>query len=469
VAELAVPGFKPARKEAQMKRRKIAFAVLACLSISHAAFAGGRIHPKILVAERVQRIAGDATARFTCELRPFIGSLLHCYGPDAIRAAYGVNSLLSAGFDGKGETIVIIEAFGSPTVEADLALFDSIFSVPAPPSITQIKMPGTPAFDITDDEQVGWAEETSLDVQWAHAIAPGAKIVVVAAKSSDDGDILAAQNYAIDHRLGHVISESFGESELDVSRRTLRGFEKSYHEARERRMSVLVSAGDEGATNFDADGNLKPFRNVSYPASSPHVTGVGGTNLFFGTAGKADPNGTYQGEVVWNEENLGIGATGGGVSARFREPNYQREALRSLRSTLNGFRGVPDVGYNAGVRGGVIVATTFFGVPAFFLVGGTSAGAPQWAGIVAIANQIADRPLGFLNRKLYFLGKVGALAALTHDVTDGNNSFAGVEGFEARVGYDLTTGWGTPNLGVVSLLLSTGDADDDDCDPDDWN
>lgn len=453
-----------------MKTWRIAFPLVACLSIGHAAFAGGRMHPKIIVAEQATRLVGDATAAFTCELRRFTGSLLHCYGPDAIRAAYGVDALLSAGFDGKGETIVIIEAFGSPTLEADLALFDSVFHLPAPPSITQIRMPGAPPFDINDDNMVGWAVETSLDVQWAHAIAPGAKIIVVAAKDNDDANILAAQNYAIDRRLGHIISESFGESELDISGRTLKDYERSYHEAREGRMSVLVSAGDDGATNFDADGNLKPFRNVSYPASSPHVTGVGGTNLFFGTAGKADPNGTYQGEVVWNEENLGIGATGGGVSARFREPSYQKGALRSLRSTLNGFRGVPDVGYNAGVRGGVIVATTFFGGPVFFLVGGTSAGAPQWAGIVAIANQIADRPLGFLNPKLYFLGKVGALSAVTHDITVGNNSFAAVVGFSARVGYDLTTGWGTPNRGVVSVLLSHADDDgDDDCDVDDRN
>src|SRR5262249_34947853 len=284
--------------------------------------------------------------------------------------------------DGKGETIVLIEAFGSPTLEADLALFDSTFGLPAPPSIRQIHMPGSTPFDFNDDNQLGWAFETSLDVQWAHAIAPGANIIVVAAKDNDDENILAAQNFAIDRRLGHVISESFGESELDVASRTLRAYEDSYENARERRISVLVSAGDDGATNVGQDGIDKPFRNVSYPASSPQVTGVGGTHLLFGTAGHADPNGTYLGEVVWNGEAIGGGATGGGVSARFRTPDYQRNALRSLRSTLNGFRGVPDVAYNAAVNGGVVVATSFLGSPAFFLVGGTSAGAPQWAGIV---------------------------------------------------------------------------------------
>src|SRR5262249_23414115 len=171
--------------------------------------------------------------------------------------------------------------------------------------------------------------------------------------------ILDAQNFAIDRRLGQVISESFGASELDFTRRTLARWERSYHEARARRISVLVSAGDDGATNPGPDGNERPFRNVSYPASSPHVTGVGGTHLSFGVNGNADPNGAYVGEVVWNEEHSpfgDFGATGGGVSVQFREPIYQRDALRgAMRTTLNGFRGVPDVGYNAAVNGGVVV------------------------------------------------------------------------------------------------------------------
>src|SRR5262249_6596779 len=216
-------------------------------------------------------------------------------------------------------------------------------------------------------------------------------------------------------------------------------------------------AGDDGATNPDLDGNERPFRNVSYPASSPQVTGVGGTHLLFGTNGHADPAGTYQGEVVWNEEAIGGGATGGGVSTRFRMPGYQMLLPGSIRAALGGFRGVPDVSYNAAVDGGVIVATSFLGAPSFFLVGGTSAVAPQWAGVVPTGTRFAARPLGFLNTSPYFLGIVGALAPLTHDVTAGNNSFAGVDGFSAAVGYDLTTGWGTPNLGIVSLLLSTSD------------
>src|SRR5262245_41979747 len=443
-----------------MHIRRILVAVLACLSLSHPALAG-KVRPHIVVVgQRLVRVP-DATARFGCELAAFDSpTRLHCYGPAAIRAAYGVQPLLDAGFDGKGETIVIIEAFGSPTLEADLALFDLTFGLPAPPSVTQIHMPGSQPFDFNDSNQLGWAFETSLDVQWAHAIAPGARIVVVAAVDNDDANILAAQNFAIDNHLGHIISESFGESEVDMSSQTLKANEKSYQRARNGKISVLASAGDDGATNPGQDGNEKTFRNVSYPASAPNVTGVGGTHLLFGAAGHADPNGGYINEVVWNEGAIGGGATGGGVSVLFREPGYQHDALKDgARATLNGFRGVPDVGYNAAVNGGVIVATGFLGGPAFFLVGGTSAGAPQWAGIVAIANQIGGRPLGFLNPRLYHLGKAGLLGAETHDITVGNNSFAGVEGFSAAPGWDPTTGWGSPKNGLVGLLLSLEDDD----------
>src|SRR5262249_8049859 len=156
---------------------------------------------------------------------------------------------------------------------------------------------GSAPFDVTDPIQQDWAAETSLDVQWAHAIAPGARIVVVAAKDDSEEAILAAQDFAIDRRLGQVISESFGASELDFTRRTLGQWGRSSHEARARRISVLVSAGDDGATNPGPDGTERPIRNVSYPASSPHVTGVGGTHLSFGVNGHADPNGGYVGEV----------------------------------------------------------------------------------------------------------------------------------------------------------------------------
>ena len=278
-----------------MRMKIVAFCVTVLFS--QAAFAEHRMRPLSIVAEKASVIT-NATAHFGCELRSFTSTSVACYGPDAIRAAYGVKQLLANGIDGRGQTIVIIDAFGSPTAESDLGQFDALFGVPAPPSFKQIHMPGSTPFDYTDDNQIGWAQEVSLDIQWAHAIAPGAKIVVVAAVDNSDAAILDAQNYAISHKLGFIISESFGESEYALlqdgaeGRQILSDNEKSYRRARREHISVLVSSGDDGASTTDIDGNLVPFAAADYPASSPNVTSVGGTNLFFGTPDHADPNGT---------------------------------------------------------------------------------------------------------------------------------------------------------------------------------
>jgi subtilase family serine protease len=135
-----------------------------------------------------------------------------------------------------------------------------------------------------------------------------------------------------------------------------------------------------------------------------------------------------------------------------------------VRPPLRKSRGVPDVAYNAGVVGGVIVHLGFLpGFPpsgAFFIFGGTSAGSPQWAGIIADINQAVGHQMGFLNNRLYKLGKSGKLAAIFHDITVGDNSFGGVEGFSALPGWDLATGWGTPNFGGLLKALHDFDGDD---------
>jgi subtilase family serine protease len=367
--------------------------------------------------------------------------------------------LIARGFEGTGQTIVIIDAYGSPTLEADLAAFDTVFGLPAPPSIQQIHMPGSTPFDNTDNNQLGWAEETSLDVQWSHAIAPGANIVLVAAVTNNDSDLIDAVNYALDHHLGHVFSESFGESEYALVQsgadglKILEEWETAYARARDAKSSVFVSSGDSGVAGADINNNLLPFPVAQYPASSPQVTTVGGTNLFFGTATNADPNGTYQGEVVWND---GFGAGGGGVSGVFHIPEYQARNLPGATiKSLKGHRGYPDLAYNAGVVGGVIVHLGFFPVAAengYYIFGGTSAGAPQMAGITSIANQLGNGPLGFLNDHLYGLGRTGVLRTVMHDITLGDNSFLGITGFSAIPGWDLATGWGTPDYGFAGAL-----------------
>jgi hypothetical protein len=221
-------------------------------------------------------VATPDGAHFTCELRAFATGRV-CYGPDAIRAAYGLKDLLAAGFNGQGQTIVIIDAFGSPTVEQDLAKFDTIFGIPAPPSFTQIHMPGSKPFDYTDLNQVGWAQEVSLDVQWSHAIAPGAKIIVVAAVDNSDPNILDAQNYAISHKLGFIISESFGESEYALVQSGAPGLqdlsdnEKSYRRARREHISATTVPPPSTSTATSSP-SLRPIirrpRRMSRPSAA---------------------------------------------------------------------------------------------------------------------------------------------------------------------------------------------------------
>jgi len=428
----------------------------AMLLASNASFAGKHV-PFAIPSEKVAPAAQpNSTVHFGCELRKFdLSQGLFCYGPDAIRKAYGIKGLIDKGFTGKGHTIVIIDAFGSPTVGADLVAFDALFGLPDP-VFQVITMPGTPAFDPTNDDMVGWTGEIALDTQWAHAVAPGAKIILVAAKSDFDEDLIAALNYALDHHLGDTVSMSFGESEaflgnpagLDI----IAAWQAAFQKAQRQRVTLFASSGDSGSTNpMDADGNVLPFQNVSWPASSQLVTSVGGTNLFFGSATAADPNGSYQGEQVWND---GFGAGGGGMSVLIDEPFTQLASVgSSINKTLHKHRGIPDVAYNGGVAGGVIV-NWGVGGGCCFIFGGTSAGAPQWAGIIADLNQAQGRPLGFINDRLNLLGGFGGLRGLFHDVTLGDNAFGGQDGFPAKAGYDLSTGWGTPNFGLLGMTLS---------------
>jgi len=452
-------------------------AVAALLFLSGAARAGHQV-PGAIPWELTDFAPGGEVL-FACQLRYFDiarnGGLVPCYGPDTIRLAYGAADLLASGFDGTGETLVLLEAYGSPTAFSDLQVFDATWGLPDPPEFRMVTMPGTPAFDPGNATMVSWAYETSLDVQWSHAMAPGARIVVVAAASDDDMDLSTALDFALDRSLGQVVSMSFGESEHDANPQAIDAWEKAFAKARRKQVTVLASSGDEGSTvteERDANAYVYAFRNVSYPASSPQVTAVGGTNLRYGEDGHADPAGAYLGERVWNDEAQGIaGVGGGGVSVLFPEPEYQRGLPDSVRRALGGFRGLPDVAYNAGVVGGVVAYVGFPGVTdGYYVFGGTSAGPPQWAGIVSDLNEGLGRPSGFLNRRLYQLGRLGVTAGLFHDVTRGNNGFCyalyptGAEGcvpgFSAEPGWDLATGYGTPNFGRLGRLLSEPDGGD---------
>jgi len=389
--------------------------------------------------------------RFTCQIPPGInlghGVTERCYGPDQIRAAYSVTPLLAAGANGTGSTIIIIDAYGSPTLTSDLALFNAVWGLPA------ANLHQDAPFGVAGTN-AGWAQESSLDVQWAHAIAPGAKIEFVIARSNNDDDILAATKWAVDNNVGDVISQSFGEAEACFDPTLLAEQHQVFSEAAAKGMSVFASSGDEGSALPSCTGTPEYIQAASTPASDPNVTAVGGTDL---TADLA--SGAYGSEKTWNESlNFFLGedavAGGGGVSTLFQRPDYQAPFVKDSHS-----REVPDVSYNAAVFDGVIVVYT----GRAFLFGGTSSGSPQWAALTAIADQLAGGRVGNINKTLYKLAKTGNASSYFHDIADGSTNaipdlapFQGpgtgtpIAGFTAVPGYDMATGLGSP---IASALL----------------
>lgn len=396
---------------------------------------------------RVQVTSG---AKVPAQLGPdcgtFDGLPLICYGPSYIRSAYDFPSSL----DGSGQTIVIVDAYGSPTIGSDLARFDSAFGIAAPPSFTVVCAPGgCPAFNPQSSNQVGWSFETSLDVEYAHAMAPGANIVLVVASTNYGNALNAAETTAISRYPGSIMSQSFGIPEYSVSGNDAQILqaEQNYGTAQAAGITVLASAGDAGATNGAS------FANASFPASDPLVTAVGGTEGLPYPGGLANCRttskttackGSYGGEQVWNEPVFQA-AGGGAPSLFFAAPAYQAPLGLTTRTT-------PDISYNAAVNGGVLVAWSALPADAgFYIVGGTSAGSPQWAAVVALANQLSASEgrgsLGFINPALYHLAQTAAYSTDFHDITVGNNQLTGTPvGFNAGPGWDDASGWGTPDV-----------------------
>jgi subtilase family serine protease len=360
---------------------------------------------------------------------------LGCFGPDTIRAAYGLQAVLDQGITGEGQTIVIIDAFQDPTLETDVAKFDGFWGLP-PLKLTKYDR-GIPPFDPTSKAQVSFSLEVAIDVEWAHATAPDAAIVLVQAKSENDTDLVAATEFAVDNNLGDVITQSFGEAEMCASPAVLAQQHAVFQKAAERGMTVFASSGDKGAARQSCDGKSLVF-SVSTPASDPQVTGVGGTHLVAGAGG------AYISEFAWNTPR---GASGGGFSTLYRRPGYQAPFQENNKA-----RGVPDVAYNADGASGFIIV--WRGMRA--VAGGTSAGTPQWAGIVALADQAGGRRLGAINKTLYHIGKSDAYSSAFHDITSGNNTFMGITGYDAKPGWDAVTGLGTPIVNNLIPLLIDG-------------
>lgn len=427
--------------------------------MSVTALVAGHAHSgALLVSFRGQSfeyVSSDATPPTDAQCRA-TGSHRPCYSPQEIRNAYNLTPVINAGYVGTGQTIVIIDSFGSPTIASDLATFDAGYGLPDPPSLTVLSPLGTVPFDPNGPDMTGWSFESTLDVEWAHAMAPGANIVLMTSPVDETEGVqglpefLKLERFALDHHLGKIISQSWGATENtlfdDRGHGVINSFESFYQLADQKGVTVLASSGDSGSANVDVNGNNFPFPTVNYPASSRWITTVGGTSLF------ADTSGNYQSETVWND---GPGsATGGGISQLFEEPGYQKSNLPGDDQTLlNHHRGIPDISFNADPRTSILVYSSalgaFGGPVGFFRIGGTSEGSPQWAGIIADGNQWAGHPLGFLNDKLYAIGNSSAAASAYQDITVGNNANQGIAGYNATAGWDAATGWGTPNVAAL--------------------
>ncbi len=385
---------------------------------------------------------------------------IYCYTPVQYRQAYDLNGLYADGITGKGRTIVIIDSFGSPTIRNDLHMFDKQFGFPDP-GLRIVQAGKIPSFDQKNATMVGWADETTLDVEYAHSIAPGASIVLVETPVAETEGVtgfpqmMDAEEALIDSGVGDVISQSFGATENTFpgfgkgSYSSLLNLRYAFQDALAHHVTVLAASGDAGATNDELDGVTTYQQRVnSWPSADPLVTSVGGAQLYLDDAGNP-----VRAATVWND---GSGASGGGESAIFGRPSFQD----SVRGVVGDHRGTPDISMTAAVSGGCWVYESFAAKgPGWELFGGTSEATPIFSGIVALADQVAGHRLGLLNPALYQLGARGqasqfALKTGIVDVATGNNSFAGVTGFNAGPGYDLASGWGTIDAGRFVRALA---------------
>jgi hypothetical protein len=360
------------------------------------------------------------------------------FTPAQIKSAYGIDSVLfgSVVGDGTGQTIAVINAYDNPDMvdsddpnfdTSDLHMFDEQFGLPDPPSFTKVDQTGGTNYPGTDPS---WANESSMDVEWIHAIAPEANILLVEANSANLDDLIGstganeetgAVEYARTVPGVSVISMSFAASEA--------GAETEYDQyfttpAGHTGITFVAGSGDDGAPG-------------GYPAFSPNVVAVGATTL------------TLNGSSYGSE--TGYIDSGGGISSVETKPSYQND----VTTPSNSFRTIPDVAFNGDENTGAAVYDAFNGGTSdpWYKVGGTSFSAPAWSGMISIADQgrtlaglgTLDGPTQTLPR-LYELNESDF-----HDITSGSN------GFNATVGYDLVTGRGTP---IANLLLPdlAGDA-----------
>jgi subtilase family serine protease len=459
----------------------------------------------------------------------------HCYTPQDIRSAYGVNGVaaLSPGGSsvpnyGQGQTIVLVDSYGSPTAATDLAHFHQTFfpGLPAP-DFQQIFPLGNPQYNNACNGSgtgrsgqcaaAGWTGEATLDIEWAYSIAPEAHIVLLAVPPAETEGVQGFPNLfnAISDEIqampkGTMFSMSFAVTEQTfggAAQAQAAKFDAVFQQGLARDDNFFAAAGDTGTDNSSkqrASSGTYSYPTVQWPASSPYVVSVGGTQLQDGwtwnpasndayTASGA-PNPAYwqssaggKSQAVWNESWAQIG-TGGGASSIYPRPSWQA----GVSPGYGDHRLVPDTSWNAAVNGGVEVYITAY--PEYncgntsgcwTVYGGTSAATPQTAGLVALVNAARNAagkgPIGFLDPILYSgvgtsgytditpqhygtapaafagsgVGVNGTVSKSVGDLVDNQMWQVPVAGYQTTSGYDATTGWGVPNApAFVSDLVS---------------
>jgi subtilase family serine protease len=411
-----------------------------------------------------------------------------CFAPAAVAGAYDYKSLHDSGIDGRGYTIALVDSFGSQTVASDLNNFDTAFGLqhlcgetgytcqPGDPTFKILTVQGTPPTtppppnNGTGQEAHDlWAVEVSLDVEWAHATAPGANILLVTSPTAETLGVqglpafMNAEQYLVDNHLADVISQSFGTGEgaFHNGLAALQNLRHAFISAQANHVTVLASTGDNGTANVMKEPvknpAVIPYPSVGWPASDPLVTAVGGTYLCMDsttgtTIDSSPPSGSCP--AFSGQREVGWIAGGGGYSILFPRPAYQNTlpagstfvgSSAGAPGPNSNMRGIPDISYQASARTGLLVYDE--GEGGWFVVGGTSCSSPQWAGLVAMADQIKGSDIGFMNPALYSIASNPAkYAADFHDITTGNNQLdSSIPGYSASTGWDAVTGLGTPD------------------------
>ena len=410
-----------------------------------------------------------------------------CFSPQAEQASYNLTPLLNAGHQGQGQTIIIVDSFGSETIRHDLMVFNNVFGLqhmcgeentPANctgPTFSELQQGNTSTDPIPGSNSTGqesrsiWAIEVSLDVEWAHSMAPKANILLVTTPTAETlgvqgfPDFFKAEQDVIAAHRGSVISQSFGAAEETFNGGTaaLLNMRDAFQLAQANHVTVFASSGDGGTANIlktpVKTPTVIPFPTVEWPASDPLVTAVGGTyectnpNTGIGIDNVSPPANC---QVSPGVREIGWVGSGGGFSHVFARPSFQDALPVGSTPIPASQRGVPDISIQASSRTGVLIFITNPGYSTnvhdtgWYVIGGTSSGSPQWSGLIAVANEMnGGNPLGYINPALYALASVPATYAKDfYDVTTGNNqTVSTIPGFSASTGWDPVTGLGTPN------------------------